>query len=169
MAEGLGEKILRVVTLDGDVFDDVARDERQTGSALSIVFAVALASGLGRMPGGGLRGLLLGALEICLPFCLWLAVMQGALVAMGRPDRLAPLFRALGFSLAPFSLALFQAFPLLGPLVSGTGVLLGLATSYRAVQRAGLLAPLEAGALCFTGLFAALWGSSVLLSIVQPR
>jgi hypothetical protein len=166
MSETLGERLFRVATLDRDVFDDVGADAGQTGPALTIVFGVALATGLGRLPAEGLRGLLLGALETCLHFGLWLAVLQAALVALGRPDRFAPLFRALGFAAAPFGLAIFAPLPLLGPLAGVVGLLLGLGCAWRAVARAGELALPEAGVICFAALFAALWISSVILSTV---
>ena len=76
------------------------------GPALLILFAAALATGLGRLPFEGLRGLLLGSLGVCLCWVLWLGGIAFGLMAMGRPDPLGPLLRALGFAAAPFALGL---------------------------------------------------------------
>lgn len=164
-AETPGERIFRVLSLDGDVFDEVATDDRETGPALLVVFAVALAAGLGRLPGEGFYGLLLGTLESVLAWGLWLGAIHLAFLWLGRGDRLAPLFRALGFAAAPFGLALVEQLPWFGGVVEVAKWVFGFAAAWRATQRAGGLALPEAGVVCFSALFTALWLSSVLLSV----
>jgi hypothetical protein len=166
--EALDERLLRVLSFDSDVFDEVAADPRQTGPALAVVFAVAIATGLGRFPGAGLRGLLLGALETTLVWVLWLLLLHAALLGLGRGDRLAPLLRAFGFAALPFGAALFAGLPLLGGLAVLAKWVFAFGAAWRATQQVGELALPEAGVLCFSTLFGALWISSLALSVFVP-
>jgi len=168
MPEALSERIFRVLTLEREVFDEVAGDERQTGPALGIVFAATLATGLGHLPSEGLRGLLLASLATCLDWVLWLGAIQAGLLAMGRADSLGPLFRAFGYAAAPFALGVLAPIPLLGDLAGLVQWALGFGAAWRATQRAGGLQLPEAGVLCFAALFVALWIRSLVLALFVP-
>ena len=160
MGEPISQRIVRTLTLDGEAFDEIAGDGLATGQALAVVFGAAVASGLGQLFTAGPGGFLMGALEVCLRFGLWIAVAQGALVALGRPDRFAPLFRALGFATAPAALGLLVELPVLGGAIGVLQWILGFAVAWRAVERAAGLAPPEAAILCGASLFSAFWLAS---------
>lgn len=160
MGEPVSERLARVLALDGEAFDEIAADERSTGTALAVVFGVAAACGVGQLFTQGVTGFLLAALEVCLRFGLWLLVAQAALVALGRPDRFAPLFRVLGFAAAPAALGLLVELPLVGGLVGLLQWALGFAVAWRAIERAAGLDLPEAAILCGASLFSAFWLAS---------
>lgn len=165
MPDPIVERLPRILALDGEAFDEIARDESSTGQALQVVLGAALACGLGQLFGQGISGFLLGAAEVGLRFALWVAVAQGALVALGRADRFAPLFRALGFATAPAALGLFVEVPWLGGLVGLLQWLLGFAVAWRAIERSAGLALPEAAILCGASLFSAFWISSRIMAL----
>jgi hypothetical protein len=116
-AETEGSRLSRAATCDPALFAQVAGDARTTRGALLVVFGVALASGIGHLPAGGLSGLLGGGALWLLAWALWLLTVYLGALGMGHPSELARLFRSLGYASVPFALGALEWLPLLGALL----------------------------------------------------
>ncbi|CAG0989445.1 hypothetical protein MYXO_02312 [Myxococcaceae bacterium] len=164
-ARQVTERLVGVLTLDGEAFDSIAADDLATGDALAVVFGAAALAGIGALSSDGALGFLAAALEVCLRFGLWVALAAGALVALGRADRFAPLFRTLGFATSPAALGLFVGLPWLGGVIVALQWILGVLVAWRAVERGAGLGLPEAAAFCGASLFGAFWLATRITSL----
>jgi hypothetical protein len=114
VAPGLGDRLIRVLILDGSVFQEVARDEAATGPAVAVVLAAGVATGVGRLPDEGLAGLLSGLAEGGLLWMLWVVAIHAIARIAAPPSDPAGLHRALGFAFAPFALGALCLLPWIG-------------------------------------------------------
>lgn len=147
-------RLSRVISLDSDVYGEVAADTAATGPAILVVVGVALAEGLGA--GTGLSGILVGIADGCLQWMLWTISIVVAARAMGISAELGPLFRALGFAAAPLALAALEAIPWLGAFFWVAKWVLGVSAFVLAVARVLAVETGQAVALCAIGLGVAL-------------
>lgn len=167
-ASALRDRLTRAALLDPEVYAEAGSDAAATGSALGVLFAVALAEGLGRMPCAGIAGLLGGVIDACLLWALALLAIHGAAVALGERSDLAALLRALAFAAVPFALGALDALPILGVLVVAGKWLLGIAAGVTAVARVLELDRSRAVLLCAIGLTAALLLSAPVRWLYSP-
>jgi hypothetical protein len=114
MAPGLGDRLLRVLLLDGSVFEEVARDDDATGQAVALVLAAGLATGIGRCPDEGLGGLLSGVVDGGLLWILWVVAIHAIARLAALPSDPVGLHRALGFAFAPFAVGALGILPWIG-------------------------------------------------------
>jgi hypothetical protein len=134
VAPGLGDRLIRVLILDGSVFDEVARDHGATGQAVGVVLAAGLATGIGRLGSEGVGGLLSGVVDGGLLWMLW-AVAVDVIVRLAALPFHAGLHRALGFAFAPFLLGALGILPWIGGLFGVVRWPLVLAAFVIAVSR----------------------------------
>jgi hypothetical protein len=149
---GLVERLGRVLSLDSDVFAEVAADTPATGQAILVVVGVALAQGVGAGLAGSGSQLFLGVADACLRWSLWSVSILLAARALGVPGELGALFRALGFAAAPLALGLFEAIPFLGALFWAAKWVLGVSAFVLAVRRVLAVETGWALGLCAVGL-----------------
>jgi hypothetical protein len=111
-ASGMPERVTRAVRLEADLFEEVARDELASGTALAVALAAVALDALGER--GGLGALLTGLASGALRFALAVALVAGAARLLDLGGGLGPIFRALGFAAAPLALGLLDALPVVG-------------------------------------------------------
>jgi hypothetical protein len=116
VAPGLADRLIRVLLLDGSVFDEVARDADSTGQAVGVVLAAGVATGIGRWGAEGLGGLLSGVVDGGLLWMLWVVAVHVIARLAALPSDPAGLHRALGFAFAPFALGALGILPWIGGL-----------------------------------------------------
>jgi hypothetical protein len=144
------------MSLDSDVYGELAADTTATGPAILVVVAVALAGGLGASVRSSGRGLLVGLADGCLLWVLWMISIVVAARAMGIRMELGPLFRALGFASAPLALAALEPLPWLGAFFWVAKWVLGVSAFVLAVGRVLAVETGQAVVLCILGLGVAL-------------
>jgi hypothetical protein len=145
-------RLARVISLDSDVYGELAADTTATGPAILVVVAVALAEGFGSSG----AGLLVGVADGCLRWLLWTLSIVVAARAMGISAELGPLFRALGFAAAPLALAVLEPLPWLGAFFWVAKWVLGVSAFVLAVGRLLAVETGQAVVLCAIGLGVAL-------------
>ena len=144
------------MSLDSDVYGELAADTTATGPAILVVVAVALAGGLGASVSASGGGLLVGLADGCLLWVLWMISIVVAARAMGIRMELGPLFRALGFASAPLALAALEPLPWLGAFFWVAKWVLGVSAFVLAVGRVLAVETGQAVVLCMLGLGVAL-------------
>jgi hypothetical protein len=149
---GLAERLGRVLSLDSDVFGEVAADTLATGQAVLVVVGVALAQGVGAGLGDSGAQLFVGVADACLRWSLWSIAIFLSARALGVPAELGALFRALGFAAAPLALGLLEAIPWLGAFFWVAKWVLGVSAFVLAVRRVLAVETGQALALCAIGL-----------------
>ena len=149
-------RLARVLSLDSDVFGEVATDTTATGPAILVVVAVALAQGIGASAGVSGSKLFAGVADGCLRWVLWTVSIVVAARAVGISAELGPLFRALGFASAPFALAAFEPIPWLGAFFWVAKWVLGISAFVLAVGRVLAVEAGQSVVLCALGLAVAL-------------
>ncbi|MEN8181561.1 MAG: hypothetical protein ABFS46_03390 [Myxococcota bacterium] len=150
------ERLARVITLDSDVFGEVAADTHATGQAILVVMGVALAQGVGESLGGSAAQLFVGIADGCLRWVLWTVSILAAARVLGIRGELGALFRALGFAAAPLALGAFQFLPWLGAFFWAAKWVLGASAFVLAVGRVLAVETGQAVALCGIGLLLAM-------------
>jgi hypothetical protein len=161
VAETLPERLRRTARLEAAVFEEVARDEAVTGTALALALGAILLDALGG--GGSAARVLLDVAFGAARFGLWVGAIHLGARALGLGDALGPLFRALGFAALPFALGLLSGLPLVGGLVEVAKWVLVLA-AFTIATRAALRAELPTAA----GLVAVGLGLASLLARILP-
>lgn len=150
--ETWGSRLVRAATCEPAFFAEVATDAGSTRGALHVVFGVALASGIGHLPAGGLPGFFLGGVRwLCAWVVCLLTVHLGALL-LGRRSDLGRLFRCLGYASVPFALGALEWLPLLGALVWLAKWVFGFFTFRTGTREALELDDSWASLLCAGGL-----------------
>ena len=121
------EQLTRVLKLEPAVFTEIAEDERAIGPAIGIA---ALASAIASLTGsGGIVGRVLGgAIGAVIGLFIWTAIVFLMSKAFGGKATYGQLVRPLGYSSAPYALAIV---PVLGALV---GAIWSLVIQIRAVR-----------------------------------
>lgn len=152
----LREQATRALLLDPEVFSEVASDEGATQAALVVVFIVAVAEGLGRVPCTGLAGALAGVIDTCVLFGAGSVVVHAAARMLGETSELGSLLRALGLAVAPFALGVLDPIPVLGVVAIAVKWMLGAAAATTAVGQVLRVDRLRAAVLCALGLVAGL-------------
>ena len=121
------ERLQRVLRLDDTVFTEIANDEGAIGPAIgvaSLASAIAAITGQGNFVGrvvGGAIGAVIGLF-------IWTAIIFAMSKAFGGKAGYGQLVRPLGFTAAPYALAII---PVLGALV---GAIWSLVLQVRAVR-----------------------------------
>jgi hypothetical protein len=155
MADSFGNRIVRVLSLESDVFGEVAADTQATGQAILVVIGVALAQGLGEPRGSGSAGWLLGIADACLRWLLWSLSIHVAARGVGIASDLGALVRALGFASAPLALGVLAGLPWLGGLFWAAKWILAVSAFVLAVRRVLAVETGQAVVLCVVGLVVA--------------
>ena len=121
------ERITRVLRLESPVFREIADDGDAIGPAIGVA---ALASAIANLTGsGGIVGrLIAGAIGAVIGLFIWTAIVFLMSKAFGGKATYGQLVRPLGFSAAPYALAVV---PVLGALV---GAIWSLIIQIRAVR-----------------------------------
>jgi len=160
--ESEGSRLIRAASCEPTLFAEVAADGGATRGALVIVFGVALAAGIGHLPGGGLSGLLVGGARWLVAWALWLLTIHLGALALGHPSELGRLFRALGYASVPFALAALEWIPLLGALIWLAKWGIGFLAFMTGAREALELEHSSAALLCGVGLALAALALSLL-------
>ena len=152
------ERIQRVLRLDSAVFPEIADDESALGPAVGIA---ALASVIASITGqGGFIGrIVAGAVGAVIGLFIWTGIIFLMSKAFGGKATYGQLVRPLGFSSAPYALAIV---PVLGALV---GAIWGLIIQIRAVREVNEVGDGTAIAIVLIP-FAILFVLAIILAIV---
>ena len=121
------ERLTRVLKLDSTVFREIADDESALGPAVGVA---ALASAISAITGQGnfVGRVIAGAIGAAIGLFIWTAIIFAMSKAFGGNATYGQLVRPLGFSSAPYALAII---PVLGALV---GAIWSLIIQIRAVR-----------------------------------
>ena len=111
----LGDRMIRAAKLDRGLYEEVEADTGATGQAMLVVVLSSVAAGIGSAGGGGLTGLLFGALSALAAWYIW------AFLTYFIGTRLLPesqteadvgqLLRTTGFSSSPGLLRILGILP----------------------------------------------------------
>lgn len=146
----LVQRLRQVLTLQSDVYGEIAADPGATPQAFAIVIATSVLVGIGQL---SLAGIFIGmawtlAMWLFIAGLLWSA---GA-VLVGEKSHYAPLLRCVGFAYAWFGLFIGFELPWLGPLFGIAAALLCLWSFVLAMRRVLELSTERAVALCAAAL-----------------
>ena len=121
------ERVQRVLRLDNSVFTEIANDEGALGPAVGVA---ALASAIAAITGQGnfVGRVVGGAIGAVIGLFIWTAIILAVSKAFGGKANYGQLVRPLGYSSAPYALAII---PVLGALV---GAIWSLIIQIRAVR-----------------------------------
>jgi hypothetical protein len=148
------DRLGRVVSLDADVFGELASDETATGPATLVVVGAALVGALGGA--GSAADWLGGVADACLRWLVWVGALHAGTRVLGFQSDLAGLVRALGFAAAPAALLVLSALPWIGGLFWLAAWGLTLATFVLGVRQVLAIETLPAFGLVVAALGAAL-------------
>ena len=113
-----GDRVVGAMKLDPNAFEDVERDVTAIGQSVGVIVLAAVASGIGNVYYGGLRGIIYGACMSIVGFLVWsLIVWVIGTKVMPEPTTkadYAETFRVLGFSAAPGIASVITIIPILG-------------------------------------------------------
>lgn len=137
-------RVIRVVSFDLTVFQEVEEDVTATRQAWAVVVIAAIASGIGSaigsiISGGGfvgfLLGLILGPIFAVLGYFLWAFVTSWVGVNMFQAQTdFQEMQRVIGFAYAPNALGIVSFIPCIGWLISIAASLYALVLSVMAVK-----------------------------------
>jgi len=116
-----GNRIIRALRLDKNLFEEVEADETATGQAMSVVILASIAGGIGAGGSASLKGVFLGAIGALAGWVIWAVItfLVGTKILPTPQTRSNPgeLLRTLGFAYSPGLLMIFGGIPLLGWLI----------------------------------------------------
>lgn len=127
------EQLTRVLKLEPTVFKEIADDESAIGPAIGVA---ALSSVIASLTGqGGIVGrIFAGAIGAVIGLFIWTAIVFLMSKAFGGKATYAQLVRPLGYSSAPYALAII---PVLGAVVGGIWSLIIQIRAVREVNEVG--------------------------------
>lgn len=127
------ERLQRMLRLDNTVFTEIANDESAIGPAIGVA---AVASAIAGITGeGNLAGRVIGgAIGAVIGLFIWTAIIYGMSKAFGGKAEYGQLVRPLGFSSAPYALAII---PVLGAIVGAVWSLILQIRAVREVNEVG--------------------------------
>lgn len=165
--EPLADRLVRALSLDADVYAEVADREEDTGPALQVLLAACTLEAVSALATGGWAGFL-GELALSTAlFALWVVAIFVLAPIAGRAVAFAPLFRALGLASAPLALGLFQTVPWVGGLFGLGKWIFTLATVVTATGRLVGRRDLRVAGVVLGALAAAWLAHAPLLAVVR--
>lgn len=134
------DRMIGAAALNPEAYEAVERDVNATSTALLIVIAAAIASGIGALTVDGFSGLFAGIVASLISWVLYAAVAYfiGTRIFRTPETRatLGELLRTLGFAQVPTFFLILSGIPLLGFLVSFVVFFWMLATTVVALRQA---------------------------------
>ena len=120
-AHSMVDRMIRASRLDVHIFEEVEADTSATRQALSVVFLVALATGIASMGTIGLRGLLVGVVVAVAGWAIWAWIIYfiGTKILPEHETHAdwGQLARSLGFAQSPGVLRIFGIVPVVGNII----------------------------------------------------
>ena len=122
-----GDRIIRAVKLDAQLYEEVEADTGAMGQAMGIVVLSSMAAGVGSVGIGGLGGILVGTIAALIGWYVW-AYLTYFIGTKFLPEPqteadLGELLRTIGFSSSPGLIRVFGIIPgLAGPLFLVTSI-----------------------------------------------
>ena len=114
-------RMIGACRLDVHIFEEVEADISATRQALSVVFLVALATGIASMGTIGLRGLLVGVVVAVAGWAIWAWIIYfiGTKILPEHETHAdwGQLARSLGFAQSPGVLRIFGIVPVVGNII----------------------------------------------------
>jgi hypothetical protein len=116
-----GDRIIRAVKLDAQLYEEVEADTGAMGQAMGVVVLSSMAAGVGSVAIGGLGGILVGTIAALTGWYVW-AYLTYFIGTKFLPEPqteadLGELLRTIGFSSSPGLIRVFGIIPgLAGPL-----------------------------------------------------
>ena len=165
--EPLADRLVRALSLDAEVYAEVARREEDTGPALQILLGAHLLEAVSALATGGWAGLLGEFAANTALYALWIAGIFALAPLAGRPVAFAPLFRALGLASAPVALGLFQTVPWVGGLFGAARWVFTFAAVTTATGRLAGRRDLRVAGVVVAALVAAWLAHAPLLALVR--
>ncbi len=111
----LGGRMIRAAKLERGLYEEVEADTGATGQAMLVVVLSSVAAGIGSAGGGGLKGLLFGALSALVAWYIWafLTYFIGTRILPESQTEadVGQLLRTTGFSSSPGLLRIFGIVP----------------------------------------------------------
>jgi hypothetical protein len=169
MERDLFHRLGGAITLEPEVFEEIAQDREATAQAGFVVLLAALCSGLGTLLAGRGMGHVLGDSVTAMMGWLvgsWFTYAAGVMIFRGSANYGA-LLRVMGLAHAPLILRVLRFVPICGPLlwpITGIWMLLAIIVGIRAAlgfSTARALATLMVGGLiaeCLLGRIAQFFG-----------
>ncbi|MEM7246185.1 MAG: YIP1 family protein [Acidobacteriota bacterium] len=109
-------RMLRVLKLDSQVFEEVEHDQTAMGQAITVVVIASLCSGIGALFGdGGLMAVIITIVASLVGWAVWsfLSFFIGTKLFGGKAD-MGEMLRVLGFAYTPACLSII---PIIGGLI----------------------------------------------------
>ena len=120
-AHSMVDRMIGASRLDVHIFEEVEADTSATRQALSVVFLVALATGIASMGTIGVRGLLVGVVVSVAGWAIWAWIVYfiGTKVLPEHETHAdwGQLARSLGFAQSPGVLRIFGIVPVVGNII----------------------------------------------------
>ena len=120
-AHSMVERMIGAARLDARIFEEVEADTSATRQALSVVFLVALATGIASMGTIGLRGLLVGVVVAVAGWAIWAWIIYfiGTKILPEHETHAdwGQLARSLGFAQSPGVLRVLGVIPVIGEYI----------------------------------------------------
>ena len=120
-AHSMVDRMIGASRLDVHIFEEVEADTSATRQALSVVFLVALATGIASMGTIGLRGLLVGVVVAVAGWAIWAWIIYfiGTKILPEHETHAdwGQLARSLGFAQSPGVLRVFGVVPGVGSII----------------------------------------------------
>lgn len=161
------ERVQRVLRLDSAVFTEIADDEDAIGPAIGIA---ALASAIAGITGQGnfVGRIVGGAIGAVIGLFIWTAIIFAMSKAFGGNASYGQLVRPLGYSSAPYALAIV---PVLGAVIGAIWSLIIQIRAVREVNQVGdgtaiAIVLIPFGILFVLGIILAVVAGLALLSLV---
>ena len=120
-AHSMVDRMIRASRLDVHIFEEVEADTSATRQALSVVFLVALATGIASMGTVGLPGVLVGVVVAVAGWAIWAWIIYfiGTKILPEHETHAdwGQLARSLGFAQSPGVLRVFGVVPGVGSII----------------------------------------------------
>lgn len=151
-----GNRIIRAMRLDVDLYEEVEADEGAMGQAMGTVILASFAAGIGTIGSVGLSGILAGTLTALFAWSAWSYVtyLIGTKVMPEKQTKadLGELLRTIGFSSSPGLVRVLGIIPGLTGivfLISGVWMLIAMVIAVR--QALDYQSTWRAVAVCMSG------------------
>ncbi|MCL5958832.1 MAG: YIP1 family protein, partial [Chloroflexi bacterium] len=139
------DRMIRAARLDVDVYEELERDTSATWQALIVVVIVAIASGVGALLAGIVRGvpsiavsgLIGGIIAAVIGWAIWsLVTYLVGTTLFGGTASYGELLRTIGFAYTPNALQILGFIPLIGALIVILAEIWALVAGVVAVRQA---------------------------------
>lgn len=132
------ERIIGVLKLDVNTYEEIEADQTATTQAAIVVVAVAILSGIGNGFAGNsfIGGFISTAVWALIGWVIWSAVTYfvGTSFFGGKAD-LGQMLRVIGYAQAPQALNFLGFIPVLGGIISFVAAIWSLVTAFIAVRQ----------------------------------